>query len=223
MGVGDEDRPLGRGPAGSAACASSFSSERPASAMLTRRRRVGGSLATRRPTKPVAPNTTTSFTMRDPTEPMSAVRVLIADDHPVFRAGLRALMGEHRGPRRRGRGRQRPPRGRAPQRAGPARRGRDGSSAARRPRDRRHPPIPRRAPGHRDPDAPDARRRRLGLRRDARRGARLRDQGLRRGVRDRRGPRDRPRRGDLRARRSRTGCCGSSWTLSSRRHARSRS
>ena len=24
---------------------------------------------------------------------MSAVRVLIADDHPVFRAGLRALMG----------------------------------------------------------------------------------------------------------------------------------
>ena len=127
------------------------------------------------------------------------IRVVLADDHPVVRGGLRALLStiegiEVVGEAEDGEGAVREVQLRAARRA--ARRHPD----ARARRRRGHPPGARGRAGHRRAGADHVRRRRHRLHRDAGRRPGLPPQGRRPGRDRRRDPCRRGRAGDLRAR-----------------------
>ena len=128
------------------------------------------------------------------TEP---IRVLIADDHPVFRDGLRALLDADAGHRGGRRGRERRRGGRAGARELQPDVVLMDLQMPERERHRGHPPDRRGQPARRRAGPDDVRGRRLRLRRHARRRARLSAQGRRRGGDRARDPRGGPRRGDL--------------------------
>ena len=142
-------------------------------------------------------------------EPTTAVRILVADDHPLYRRGLAALLAAHEGwevvaEEADGVGAV------TAAHATPARRGGDGPAHARARRDRGDPAHRRDQPARRRAGADHVRRRRLGVRRHARRRPRLPAQGRRPG-RDRAGGRGgRRRRGDLRPLGGRAGSSSSS-------------